>query len=132
MTTGGVSERWPPQCYLVAIPVNTRGHKESIGFGGLFTGRIEVEGVRVHLHRDIWFDRDIDGSWTIVGMLPEDRDKKGFYPNDAPAGGILVTDPTVQAFIDRLALLMADPGGFADNEIIGPEPGSEPTEGGTA
>ena len=100
-------------------------------FGGMFTGRIEVEGVRVHLHRDIWFDRDSDGSWTIVGMLPEDRDKKGVYPNDAPSGGIVVTDPAVQAFIARLALLMADPGGFADNETIGPEPGFEPTEGGT-
>ena len=87
-------------------------------FGGLFTGRIEVEGVKIHLHRDIWFDRDIDGSWTIVGMLPEDRDKKGFYPNDAPSGGIVVTDPTVQAFIDRLALLMADPGGFAEGETL--------------
>ena len=100
-------------------------------FGGMFTGRIEVEGVKIHLHRDIWFDRDSDGSWTIVGMLPEDRDKKGFYPNDAPSGGIVVTDPTVQAFIARLALLMADPGGFADNETIGPESGFEPTEGGT-
>jgi len=91
-------------------------------FGGMFTGRIEIEGVKIHLHRDIWFDRDRDGSWTIVGMLPEDRDKKGFYPNDAPSGGIVVTDPTVQAFIARLALLMADPGGFGVNETIGPAP----------
>jgi len=85
-------------------------------FGGLFTGRIEVEGVKIHLHRDIWFDRD--GSWTIVGMLPEDRDKKGVYPNDAPSGGILVTDPVIQAFIARLALLIADPGGFAEGETL--------------
>ena len=68
-------------------------------FGGLFTGRIKVGGVRVHLHRDIWFDRDTDGSWTIVVMLPDDRNTKGFYeglyPNEAPSGGILVTDPVI-------------------------------------
>ncbi len=90
-------------------------------FGGLFTGRVEVSGARIHVHRDIWFDRDRDGSWTIAAMLPEDATAKGFYPNDAPSGGIVVTDPTVQAFIDRLALLMADPGGFGENETIGPK-----------
>jgi len=90
-------------------------------FGGMFTVRIEVEGVKIHLHRDIWFDRDSDGSWTIVAMLPEDRDKKGFYPNDAPSGGILVTDPVIQAFIDRLGQMVVDPEAFGVNETIGPK-----------
>jgi len=90
-------------------------------FGGLFTGRVEVSGARIHVHRDLWFDRDIDGSWTIVVMLPEDATVKGGYPNDAPSGGILVTDPVIQAFIDRLGQLLADPEAFGENETIGPK-----------
>ncbi len=90
-------------------------------FGGLFTGRVEVSGARIHVHRDLWFDRDIDGSWTIVAMLPEDATAKGGYPNDAPSGGILVTDPVIQSFIDRLGQMVADPEAFGENETIGPK-----------
>jgi hypothetical protein len=91
-------------------------------FGGLFTGRVEVSDTKIHVHRNLWFDRDIDGSWTIVAMLPEDAYAKGGYPNDAPSGGILVTDPVIQAFMEQLALLMADPEAFGVNETIGPKP----------
>ncbi|MDQ3656924.1 MAG: hypothetical protein M3457_17860, partial [Chloroflexota bacterium] len=41
-------------------------------------------------------------------------------PERCALGGILVTDPTVQAFIERLAHLMADPEAFGANETIGP------------
>lgn len=83
------------------------------GVGGLLSGFVEIGQERVQIHRDIHFTRDIDGSWSFLVMLPEDRNDKGLYSLDDTAGGMRVSDPAVTAFIGHLARMIAYPEHYA-------------------
>ncbi len=77
-----------------------------IGYvGGSLVGQVKVGrlfDVRVCVHRDLWFARDIvSNEWSAFVELPE-RDSGGI-------GSILITDPAVNAFMQQLVQLIADP-----------------------
>ena len=81
--------------------------------GGNLRLNIHVDGVRVDVYRNVWFDRDcVDGSWTAIVMYPEDADERGKYHEDAPSGGIRVTNPVVITFIEQLMAMIAAPKSF--------------------
>ncbi len=71
--------------------------------GGLFTGQVRVGTIcnlRVCIHREFWFARDIvSDEWSAYVELPE-RDSGSAAA--AGMGAILITDPTVNAFLERL------------------------------
>ncbi len=82
-----------------------------IGYvGGSLVGQVKVGrlfDVRVCVHRDLWFARDIvSNEWSAFVELPE-RDSGG--DDAAGVGSILITDPAVNAFMEQLVQLIADP-----------------------
>lgn len=92
----------------------------------LCSGSVKIGPEEIHIHRDIGFTRDIDGSWSFLVMLPEDRDAKGGYRVEDASGGMRVTDPEVIAFIEHLARMVANPAHYDGNDgyvTIGPEDG---------
>jgi len=93
-----------------------------IGYvGGSLVGQVRVGTIcnlRVCIHREFWFARDIvSDEWSAFVALPE-RDSGS---DDAVGmGSILITDPTVNAFVERLVQLVADPEATGD-VTFGPE-----------
>ncbi len=100
-----------------------------IGYvGGFVTGEVRIGHIfqaRVHIHREFCFARDnVGGEWSAFVALPE-RDSGS---DDAVGmGSILITDPTVNAFIERLVELIADPEAIGD-VTFGPKPTFMATE----
>ncbi len=100
-----------------------------IGYvGGSLVGQVKVGrlfDVRVCVHRDLWFARDIvSDEWSAYVELPE-RDSGG--DDAAGVGSILITDPTVNAFMEMLVQLIADPEAIGD-VTFGPKPTFMATE----
>jgi len=87
-----------------------------IGYaGGIMVGQVRAGqfcNLRVCIHRRFWFARDIvSDEWSAFVALPE-RDSGG---DDAVGmGSILITDPTVNAFMGQLVQLVADPEATGD------------------
>ena len=82
-----------------------------IGYvGGSLVGQVRAGHfctLQVAVHRAIWFARDgVSDEWSAFVELPE-RDSGG--DDTAGVGSILITDPTVNAFMERLVKLIADP-----------------------
>jgi len=100
-----------------------------IGYvGGSLVGQVRVgtsRDVRVCVHREIWFARDnISDEWSAYVELPE---RDGGSVVAATVGSILITDPAVNAFMEQLVQLIADP--EATGEItFGPKPTCMVTE----
>ena len=95
----------------------------AIGYvGGLFTGQVRVGTIcnlRVCIHRRFWFARDhVGGEWSAFVELPE-RDSGG--DDAAGVGSILITDPAVNAFMEQLVQLIADPEATGE-ATFGPKP----------
>ncbi len=94
-----------------------------IGYvGGSLVGQVRVGTIcnlRVAVHRKFWFARDIvSDEWSAYVELPE-RDSGG---DDAVGvGSILITDPAVNAFMERLVQLIADPETIGE-ATFGPKP----------
>jgi hypothetical protein len=66
-----------------------------------------------HVIQEIGFDRDLDGRWTIwAKRMPDDDGYRPGFGEDDSLGAIIVTDPTVSAFIELLGELVADPSQF--------------------
>ncbi len=100
-----------------------------IGYvGGSLVGQVRVGTIcnlRVCIHREFWFARDIvSDEWSAYVELPE-RDSGSAAA--AGMGAILITDPTVNAFIERLVELIADPEAIGD-VTFGPKPTFMATE----
>jgi len=94
-----------------------------IGYvGGSLVGQVRVGticNVRVCIHRGFWFARDIvSNEWSAFVELPE-RDSGG--DDAAGVGSILITDPTVNAFMEQLVQLIADPEATGE-ATFGPKP----------
>jgi len=94
-----------------------------IGYvGGSLVGQVKVGrlfDVRVCVHRDLWFARDIvSNEWSAFVELPE-RDSGG--DDAAGVGSILITDPAVNAFMEQLVQLIADPEATGE-ATFGPKP----------
>ena len=65
----------------------------------------------VRFTREIWFDRDIDHQW-LVGVTQ-------YHPSGAETtGAIVVQQVHVSAFIELLGKLVAEPGQFADEQVV--------------
>ena len=96
--------------------------------GGSLVGQVKVGrlfNVRVCVHRGFWFAGDIvSNEWSAFVELPE-RDSGG--DDAAGVGSILITDPAVNAFIERLVHLVADPEAIGD-VTFGPKPTFMATE----
>ncbi len=96
-----------------------------IGYvGGSLVGQVRVGricDVRVCVHREFWFARDnVGGEWSAFVELPE-RDSGS---DDAVGmGSILITDPAVNAFMEQLVQLIADPEATGE-ATFGPKPTS--------
>ncbi len=93
-----------------------------IGYvGGSLTGQVrvgEICNVRVCVHCTIWFDRDlVSDEWSAYVELPETDTGR----DDAIAGSILITDPAVNAFMEQLVQLIANPEATGD-ATFGPKP----------
>ncbi len=93
-----------------------------IGYvGGSLVGQVKVGrlfDVRVCIHREFWFARDIvSDEWSAFVELPE-RDSGG--DDAAGVGSILIADPGVNAFMEQLVQLIADPEATGD-ATFGPE-----------
>jgi hypothetical protein len=67
----------------------------------------------IQVHRELWFDQDIDGKWLVVASKDGATGPDGDHDYDADVGAIVVTDPRVVAFIELLGELVADPARFA-------------------
>ena len=94
-----------------------------IGYvGGSLVGQVKVGrlfDVRVCIHRGFWFARDIvSNEWSAFVELPE-RDSGG--DDAAGVGSILITDPAVNAFMEQLVQLIADPEATGE-ATFGPKP----------
>jgi len=94
-----------------------------IGYvGGSLVGQIRVGTIcnlRVCIHRGFWFARDIvSDEWSAYVELPE-RDSGG--DDAAGVGSILITDPAVNAFMEQLVQLIADPETIGE-ATFGPKP----------
>jgi len=87
--------------------------------GGTLTGKVKIGRVcntDVCVQRRLFFDRDcVGGAWSVFAELPE-RDS-----DDLSGGSISVTDAAVNAFLDQLVQLIADPEAFG-NVTFGPKP----------
>ena len=94
-----------------------------IGYvGGSLVGQVRVGTIcnlRVCIHREFWFARDIvSDEWSAFVALPE-RDSGS---DDAVGmGSILITDPAVNAFMEQLVQLIADPEATGE-ATFGPKP----------
>lgn len=77
--------------------------------GGAMTGTVKIEGISVRVRRRFWFDRDIDGTWSVFVDTAETEE----VTLDTPTGAVYATDPAVCAFIEQLAALFANPDAFA-------------------
>ncbi len=100
-----------------------------IGYvGGCLVGQVRAGQfctLRVAVHRSIWFARDgVSDEWSAFVELPE-RDSGG--DDAAGVGSILITDPTVNAFMERLVQLIADPEATGE-ATFGPKPTCMATE----
>ncbi len=87
-----------------------------IGYvGGSLVGQVRAGqfcNLRVAVHREFWPARDgVSDEWSAFVALPE-RDSGS--DDAAGIGSILITDPTVNAFIERLVQLIADPEAIGD------------------
>ena len=61
----------------------------------------------------IGFDRDLDGRWTVwAKRMPDPATNCLSLDDDDAVGAIIVTDPTVVAFIELLGELVANPTRF--------------------
>ncbi len=94
-----------------------------IGYvGGSLVGQVRVGTIcnlRVCVHREFWFARDIvSDEWSAYVELPE-RDSGG--DDAAGVGSILITDPAVNAFMAQLVQLIADPEATGE-ATFGPKP----------
>ena len=94
-----------------------------IGYvGGFVTGEVRIGHIfqaRVHIHREFWFARDnVGGEWSAFVALPE-RDSGS--DDTVGVGSILITDSTVNAFMEQLVQLIADPEAVGD-ATFGPKP----------
>lgn len=99
-----------------------------IGYvGGSLVGQVRVGTIcnlRVAVHREFWFARDgVSDEWSAYVELPE-RDSGD---DRAGVGSILITDPAVNAFMERLVQLIADPEATGE-ATFGPQPGCMGTE----
>jgi len=90
--------------------------------GGSLVGQVKVGrlfNVRVCVHRGFWFAGDIvSNEWSAFVELPE-RDSGG--DDAAGVGSILITDPAVNAFMEQLVQLIADPEATGE-ATFGPKP----------
>ena len=90
--------------------------------GGSLVGQVKVGrlfNVRVCIHRGFWFARDIvSNEWSAFVELPE-RDSGD--DDAAGVGSILITDPVVNAFMEQLVQLIADPEATGE-ATFGPKP----------
>lgn len=69
---------------------------------------------RRSFHRELWFDRDIDGRWLVGAYDPTAPDPDGM-------GAIVVKDEHISRFIELLGELVAHPHRFADEpQVVGP------------
>lgn len=76
--------------------------------------------------RDLWFDRSGNQSWLVWAQT------RAWGTEEPPAeddpnttfGSIVVTDPTVMAFLDQLGELIVNPGRFRHEPRFG-EPAKE-------
>ncbi len=68
---------------------------------------------RYAVHRDIWFDEDIDETWFVGVNRPEAPEIRG----DRKGGGIRVSDPAVTGFLRDLFALLADPDHYGDRDL---------------
>ncbi len=96
--------------------------------GGTLTGKVKIGHIcntDVCIHREFWFGRDIvSNEWSVYVELPEtDTGPDG----RAGQGSISVTDAAVNAFLDQLVQLIADPEAIG-NVTFGPAPTSKATE----
>jgi hypothetical protein len=97
-------------------------------FGGETHGHFCVtngEEQSVDMHREIWFDQDIDGHWLVWAS---ERDPNALSTGDESPedmGAIVVTDPAVGAFLGMLGELIAYPSHY-DHEPTFPGPPGEP------
>jgi hypothetical protein len=74
-----------------------------------------------HVIQEIGFDRDLDGRWTIwAKRMPDDDGYRPAFGEEESLGAIIVTDPTVSAFIAMLGELVADPSRFRDEPRFEP------------
>ena len=94
-----------------------------IGYvGGFVTGEVRIGHIcqaRVHIHREFWFARDgVSDEWSAYVALPE-RDSGS--DDMSGIGSILITDPTVNTFVEQLVRLIADPEAVGD-ATFGPKP----------
>jgi hypothetical protein len=67
-----------------------------------------------HVIQEIGFDRDLDGRWTVWAKRMPDLAEDGAAGDDDSVGAIIVTDPTVSAFMEMLGELVANPTRFHD------------------
>ncbi len=71
-------------------------------------------------HRELWFERDIDGRWLVCAAThrADGLDRDG-DPAEA-VGAIVVKDPHVIAFIEMLGELVTDPARFRHEPVLDP------------
>ncbi len=99
-----------------------------IGYvGGSLVGQVRAGHfctLQVAVHRAIWFARDgVSDEWSAFVELPE-RDSGD---DAAGVGSILITDPAVNAFMEQLVKLIADPEATGE-ATFGPKPTRMATE----
>lgn len=97
---------------------------------GTLSAHVTVDGISFELvetNRNFFFDRDaVDGTWTIGMQRPEvarldEQDHCAFG-----SGSIIVNDPATIAFVEALALLIAEPGAFRDTPVTRVFEGARP------
>ncbi len=83
---------------------------------------------RYAVHRDIWLDEDIDGSWLVGVVRPEEPEIRG----DRKGGSTRINDPAVTGFLRELFALLAAPDHYGDRDISAPARVTEAVAAGCA